>query len=104
MIKCICIDDSNRPTSIPPEKWIEKGKEYHIISARIVKPQKQMAVQLLEINLDESCAPFTYFLGKRFMIKEDVLKDLLMLISATINHDNEIKELISIQNEHIYWN
>lgn len=104
MIKCICVDDTNRPTSIPPEKWIKKNHEYHIISARVVLPQKQMAVQLLEINLDESCAPFTYFLGKRFMIRESDIELLMKLVNSTIVQDNEIKELISIQNEHIYWN
>lgn len=103
MIKCICIDDRNKPTTIPDHKWIKKNKEYNIISARVVLPQKQLAVQLLEINLDETCAPFTYFLGKRFAIDERDVESLMELIEETISIDKSIKEMLTDQ-ELICWN
>jgi hypothetical protein len=59
-----------------------------------VLPQKQLAVQLLEISLDQSCAPFTYFLGKRFIIKESDMVKLIELIKETIEIDNEINEML----------
>lgn len=94
MIECICVDDKNKPSTIPSNKWIKKDAKYHIIAARVVLPQKQLAVQLLEISLDESCLPFTYFLGKRFIIKEDDMIALVNLIRETIEIDNEIKEML----------
>jgi hypothetical protein len=97
MIECICIDDKNKPSTIPPHKWIKRGSKYNIIAARVVLPQKQLAVQLLEISLDDSCAPFTYFLGKRFMIKEDDMLNLIELINETIEVDNSIKEMLQEQ-------
>jgi len=97
MIECICVDDKNKPSTIPPHKWINKGNKYNIIAARVVLPQKQLAVQLLEISLDDSCAPFTYFLGKRFMIKEDDMLNLIELIKETIEVDNSIREMLEEQ-------
>jgi hypothetical protein len=97
MIECICIDDKNKPSTIPPNKWINRGSKYNIIAARVVLPQKQLAVQLLEISLDDSCAPFTYFLGKRFMIKEDDMLNLIELIKETIEVDNSIREMLQEQ-------
>jgi hypothetical protein len=97
MIECICIDDKNKPSTIPPHKWIKKDSKYNIIAARVVLPQKQLAVQLLEISLDDSCAPFTYFLGKRFMIKEDDMLNLIELIKETIEVDNSIREMLEEQ-------
>jgi hypothetical protein len=94
MIECICVDDKNKPSTIPSNKWIKKDANYHIIAARVVLPQRQLAVQLLEISLDESCSPFTYFLGKRFMIKEDDMLNLIELIQETIEIDNSIREML----------
>lgn len=103
MIECICIDDKNKPSTIPPNKWIKKDTKYNIIAARVVLPQKQLAVQLLEISLDESCAPFTYFLGRRFVIKEDDMINLIELIEETISIDKSIKEMLK-EEELIYLN
>lgn len=65
-IKCICVDDTNRPKEIPKDKWVKKGQEYTIIFAIVVLPQRELGIQLDEIDLDESCAPYEYFLAKRF--------------------------------------
>ena len=66
MIKCLCINDSNKPNPIPKDKWVEKGKEYTILFSMTVLPQKQLAFQLNEIDLDDSCSPYTWFLANRF--------------------------------------
>jgi hypothetical protein len=93
MIKCICVNDKDRPSKIPQEKWVEKGKEYTIMFAQFVKPQMQLAVQLVEINLDESCAPFEYFLAKRFAIKKEDLDNLHRLIYESYHIRESIEEL-----------
>lgn len=103
MIECICIDDKNKPSTIPSNKWIKKHAKYNIIAARVVLPQKQLAVQLLEISLDESCAPFTYFLGRRFAIAEHDIELLIELIEETISIDKSIKEMLE-EEELIYLN
>jgi nuclear transport factor 2 (NTF2) superfamily protein len=99
MIKCICIDDSNRPSKIPSEKWIKKDSEYNIICAMYVMPQGKIAVQLDEIILDESCAPYEYFLAERFAFTDKGLKDLIQLIADSTRINNEIKRSLYIINE-----
>ena len=94
MIKCICINDSNRPTSIPTHKWIKKDQEYHIIFAHFLLPQKQLGVQLAEIILDESCVPFEYFLANRFGIDKDDLEKLVELIYESTEIKTSISELM----------
>lgn len=71
MIKCICINDKDKPKRIPLEKWVKEGNEYTIIFASIVLPQKELAFQLDEIDLDESCSPYTYFSANRFAFSDD---------------------------------
>jgi len=93
MIKCICVNDKDRPSKIPPHKWVEKGKEYTIMFAQFIRPQKQLAVQLVEIDLDESCAPFEYFLAKRFAIRKGDLEDLRQLVYDSYHMRESIEEL-----------
>jgi hypothetical protein len=61
--------------------------------AQFIRPQKQLAVQLVEIDLDESCAPFEYFLAKRFAIKKQDLDDLHQLIYDSYHVRESIEEL-----------
>ena len=76
MLKCLCINDSDRPGKIPASHWIEKGKEYTILFAKFVLPQKTLGFQLSEVMLDEHCAPYEYFLAERFAIRKDDLQKL----------------------------
>ena len=94
MIKCICINDSNRPTTIPENKWIKKGQEYHIIFAHFLLPQNKLGVQLEEITLDESCAPFEYFLANRFIVNLSDIQRLIELVYETTKVKTSIEELM----------
>jgi len=99
MIKCLCVDDSNKPNSIPQEKWVEKGKEYTILFSMTVLPQKQLAFQLYEIDLDDSCSPYTWFLANRFSFRREDLESLIAFIQECnrINFTiNELKKTINI--------
>jgi len=99
MIKCLCVDDINKPSQIPQEKWLKKGKEYTILFSMTVLPQKQLAFQLYEIDLDDSCSPYTWFLASRFAFREGDLEALIAFIQECnrINFSiNELKKEINV--------
>lgn len=94
MVECICINDSNRPKKIPIKKWVVKGKPYTIIYTVTVLPQKQLAFHLEEIELDESCEPYEYFLANRFAFTEKNLLKLIELIKDCSDTDFSMDELL----------
>ena len=79
-VECICINDSNRPNEIPVNKWIKKGSTYNVIFTVTVLPQKELGVQLAEIELTDRELPYEYFLANRFSFTEENLKKLIELI------------------------
>jgi hypothetical protein len=64
----ICVDDTKIPKEIPINKRVINGHVYHAIKISRCQPQNKMAVWLEEIDLDESCAPFEYWLLDRFAL------------------------------------
>lgn len=94
MIPCICIDDSRKPRAIPKDKWLVKDQEYHVIYTVTVLPQKQLAFHLAEIDLDESCKPYEYFLASRFAFTQENLLLLMELIKDCSETDFSIEELM----------
>jgi hypothetical protein len=99
MVKCICINDKNRPSKIPQDKWLKEGEEYTIIFTLIVLPQKTLAVQLDEIDLDESCMPYEFFLANRFAFTQDELEKLIAFIEECNHVSLSIKDLLKQTNE-----
>jgi hypothetical protein len=98
MIKCLCINADNRPAKIPPTKWLEKGKEYTLAFSMTVLPQKQLAFQVDEIDLDDSCSPYTWFLANRFAFKKEDLDDLVEFIRDCNHITFSVKELMKETN------
>lgn len=94
MVKCICVDDKNRPSKVPEDKWVKKGEEYTIIFTLIVLPQKTLAVQLDEIDLDESCMPYEFFLASRFAFNKDDIGKLVDFIEECTHVNMSIKDLM----------
>ena len=69
MLRVICINDSNRPKQIPPEKWIKKGEIYTVIATTSMNIQRnKIGLKLAEIELGQSCFPYEYFDADRFAI------------------------------------
>jgi len=99
MIKCVCIDDKNRPSKVPPHKWVKEGQEYTVIFTLVVLPQKTLAVQLDEIDLDESCAPCSFFLADRFGFTKENLEKLIAYIEECNHVNMSIKDLMKQTNE-----
>ena len=94
MIKCLCVDADNRPSKIPQHKWLEEGKEYTLAFSMTVLPQKQLAFQVNEIDLDDSCSPFTWFLAKRFAFREEDLDKLIEFIKDCNHITFSVNELM----------
>jgi hypothetical protein len=98
MIKCICIDNDNRPSRVPETKWLEKGKEYTLAFSMTVHPQKKLAFQLQEIDLDDSCSPYTWFLANRFAFREEDLESLIEFINECNKITFSVNELMKVTN------
>lgn len=96
MIKCLCIDDSNRPNEIPISKWVKQNHFYHIIYTVTVLPQEELAFHLSEINLTENELPYEYFLAKRFAINKKDLPALLELIKNCSDIDMSVDKLLKM--------
>ena len=94
MIKCLCINDRDKPIQIPNEKWLEKGREYTLLFSMTVLPQKQLAFQLNEIDLDDSCSPYTWFLANRFAFREEDLQRLIEFIQDCNHITFSVNELV----------
>jgi hypothetical protein len=94
MCTAICINDKNRPKKIPQNKWLKEGQEYEIIYTTLCKPQNEVGVHLAEIDLDESCAPYEFFLLNRFSFLEEDLLLLQELIKNCNDTDFSIEELL----------
>ena len=78
MLRVTCINDSNRPKQIPPEKWIVKGEHYTVIATTMMNIQRnKIGLKLAEIDLGQSCFPYEYFDADRFAIATEapVLKE-----------------------------
>lgn len=91
MVRCICIDDKNRPEDFPkPQKWIVEGKQYTIINVKFVELSNTHGVQLNEIDLSD-CYPYLFFAHKRFAIfKEDLELMKQLIIDSRTKPDSEI--------------
>lgn len=94
MIECFCINDSKRPEQVPANKWVKLGEKYHVIYTVVVLPQKELAFHLAEIDLDESCDPYEYFLSNRFAFSDENLLKLIQLIKDCNDTDFSIDELM----------
>lgn len=80
MIKCICIDDKNRPKEIPLEKWVKEREEYRISHVhKMVNMGNILAYSLYEKPLDESCDPYNAFRASRFVVRPEDFPKLLEL-------------------------
>ena len=94
MVECICINDANRPKQIPVNKWVKEGDLYNVIYTVRVLPQNKIGVHLQEIDLDESCMPYEYFLLNRFAFTLSGLEKLQQLIKDCTDTDFSLKKLM----------
>lgn len=93
-VEAICINDKNKPAQIPSNKWLKLGQKYSIIYTVLVLPQRKVGATLSEIELDDSCLPYEYFLLNRFGFTKENLKKLMELIKECTESDFSLSELI----------
>lgn len=82
-IKCICLDDKNRPSEIPVEKWPIKDKVYHItwIYNQMNQPGIK-GVELKEFDIS-MCDPYNSFRLNRFAISLSDLDKFIKLMEES---------------------
>ena len=101
MVEVICINDKNRPSEIPYEKWIKKDSNYHIWWIdKIMLMGGQLGCKLEEIWLDDSCNPYEYFMLSRFAIlntKENLEALAELLKESKDASEVDIDELLKIE-------
>lgn len=66
--KCVCLDDRDRPSDVPTNKWVKKGEFYTVIRVDKMNMQNgELGFELEEIDLSD-CFPYTRFSARRFGI------------------------------------
>lgn len=94
-IRCVCTNDSDKPSIIPENLWIKKGTEYHIVHVFKHLSQKGISgVELAEVNISH-CKPYNSFGLNRFAINIDDFQKLKELISdCTELSDIDVSSLV----------
>jgi hypothetical protein len=101
MIRCICIDDTNRPEDLPLSRWVKKDKQYHInyIYEHLLQGGI-LGVCLNEIDLLELKTQYSSFKITRFGIHTEDLQKFIELCKDTAElSDINIEELVERQVE-----
>lgn len=81
--RVICLNDSDKPESIPFSSWVKKNNTYTVIQVdRLHMQGGSIGYKLYEINLDPYF-PYQYFGAWRFGVLADDFEDL-----------SEVEELI----------
>lgn len=100
MIKCLCIDDSNRPVEIPVELWVIKGNEYHIAHIYFHHVQFISGVELHELELTDECFPYESYKLSRFAFSEQGLLELVQMMKDCSELD-EVDVLKMLERENV---
>jgi hypothetical protein len=93
--RALCINDRGRPTHIPKNKWVEKGKIYTVVYAVMVMPQERIAFHLAEIDLTEDHLPYEYFLSERFAFSEKGLIEVGELIDFCLSTNPVVEQFLA---------
>jgi hypothetical protein len=96
MVKCICIDDSDKSKFIHSSEWIKKDNEYSIIFVSFHPGQGGIQGCLLaEVSLTEKSKPYEYYKLSRFAILKSDWDKFIELCKNCTELDNvSIEELI----------
>lgn len=94
MVKAICIDDTNFPKEIPLNKRLKLGQEYTVLYTVTVLPSREIACDIAEIELDETCEPYSFYALRRFGFTQEELQKLLKLIKDCTDTQFSLDELM----------
>lgn len=94
MIKCICVDISNRPNEVPIEVWPKLGEQYHITHVIWLNKMGLQGVELAEIEIPPSSYPYEYYRLSRFGVAKEDMEGLRELMrTKTKMSEEDIDEL-----------
>ncbi|MFK5981433.1 MAG: hypothetical protein QM499_00850 [Flavobacteriaceae bacterium] len=80
-VKCICVDDKNKPVEIPDSKWVKSGEQYHITHVFVMKNQKNIkGCEIAEFDISMH-DPYNCYRLSRFAFSVEDLRKLFELIS-----------------------
>jgi len=104
MIRAICLDDKNKPESIPDDLWVKEQGNYtitHILkqvreeNGEIV-PTGVIGVHLKELDIS-AYIPYTMFNISRFGINAEDMDEFLKMCEETADLNNaDISELTEL--------
>lgn len=96
-VKCICLDDSNRPNDIPESKWIKQGEVYHITHIfNMVAQRNVLGCEIAETDIS-MYAPYNCFRITRFGFEEQDIENLYGLMM----HCSELNEIEQVDFQEI---
>lgn len=100
-IKCLCIDDTNRPNEIPISKWCKNYNEYTLTHIyRMALQGNILGCSIYELPLGDECAPYEMFKMSRFAFREEDIPKIVELAKLCSELDGlDIEELIEEQLE-----
>ena len=78
----ICVDDTRIPKEIPKEKRVKAGTSYHVVKIVVCQPQNRLGYWLEEIDLDETCKPFEYWLSDRFVLLGECQQAFIEMVQS----------------------
>jgi hypothetical protein len=91
-VRCICIDNSNKPKEIPSDKWVRKDDKYHITHIFIMKNQDNIqGVELDEFDISMH-KPYNCYRLTRFAILLEDLDKFMALIKRSAEF-NGLKDI-----------
>ena len=95
MVKAICIDDTNFPKEIPLNKRLKLGQEYTILYTLTVLPSREIACDIAEIDLDETCNPYEFYCLRRFGFTQEEFLKLLQLLKDCTDANFSLDEVMA---------
>ena len=80
-VSVMCIDDSNKPSIIPQDKWPVEGELYNISHIYVMRNEKQDGIkgcELVEFNI-EQYLPYNCYRLDRFAVSVDDIEKLIQM-------------------------
>lgn len=78
-MKCICINDKNRPADIPESHWIKFGETYTVTTVKFI-PNGTIGLAIEEISLEGISTKYDCFALIRFGFHENDMQELIALL------------------------
>jgi hypothetical protein len=94
-MKCICIDNTDKPNNIPDSHWLIVGQEYTVKNMHLINfIHPTIGIELDEINLDEIICKHKSFSLERFAFENNNAMPIIEFIQRVVTMDMPSAEMI----------